>query len=219
MKELETELKLSYRSKEELLSVPDKKWFKKYLLPESPVRKELITSYLDTPDYIIRGSGAVIRVREVVGEKYIHTVKVSSGGSDGLHQRFEWNFKTDEEHFNVPVFLEQAKADEDPFSILQSVLLPAVDSDLICILRTRFTRITYLSGIGHSILEIALDFGEIYAGDKREEICEMEIELLEGDVRDLLALGQIVIAKSSCTPEDTSKYGRGLRLLNPEEAI
>jgi len=219
VKKLETELKLTYPSKEDLLAVVEEPWFKQYLLPEPSTRQELESSYLDTREHLLRKKGAVVRVRQVDGEEFIHTVKVSSGGSEGLHQRFEWNYKTKKEHFDVVCFLEQAKSDDDPYSILASVLSPIEDSSLICVLKTRFSRIAFLSGIGHSILEIALDFGEIIAGDKREEICEMEIELLEGDVRDLLSLGEIIMTESSCKPENESKYGRGLRLLESEEAL
>lgn len=213
---METELKLSYKSRQELFSIPHKKWFRKHLLPDAPVQSDLISSYLDTPNMIFRKNGAVVRVRSVDGNEYIHTVKVSSGGNDGLHQRYEWNYKTSEEKFCVSTFLDQAKADDDPYSVLQGVLEPAAEEDLVTVLQTRFSRTAYLSGFGDSILEVALDFGEICAGDNRETICEMEIELLEGDVRDLLSLGQIVMAKSNGIAENTSKYGRGIKLLDLE---
>lgn len=216
MKKLETELKLSYKSRQELFSIPNKKWFRKYLLPDAPVQSDLISSYLDTPNRTFRKNGAVVRVRSVDGNEYIHTVKVSSGGNDGLHQRYEWNYKTNEENFSVSAFLKQAKADHDPYSVLQKVLEPAGAEELVTVLQTRFNRTAYLSGFGDSILEVALDYGEICAGDQHETICEMEIELLEGDVRDLLSLGQIVMAKSNGVPENTSKYGRGIDLLELE---
>lgn len=213
MKEVETELKLAYRTREELLAIPDEEWFRKYLLPDAPVRQELTSSYLDTPDMKLAVNGAVVRVREVENDDYIHTVKISSGGNDGLHQRFEWNHKTQEDRFSAAVFLEHAKTADDPYSLLDSVLSPIVDEELKCILQTKFTRISYLSGFGDSILEVSLDFGFILAGDNKSEICEMEIELLEGDVRDLLAFGEIVLTGSSGFPEVRSKYGRGMDLL------
>jgi len=210
---LETELKLAYQALQELLSVPEKKWFRKYLLPDPPVEQKLKSSYLDTEDLLFRNNGAVVRVRDVNGDEYIHTVKVSSGGNDGLHQRFEWNYKTSDDRFDVRLFLDQARSDDDPYEVLRSILEQAADMDLSCVLRTRFDRRTHLCGFGDSILEVSLDYGEIIAGDKKENICEMEIELLEGDVRDLLSFGEIVMLKSNCTPESVSKYGRGVRLL------
>lgn len=216
---METELKLAFRTREELMSVPHKKWFKKFLMPDEPARLDLTSSYFDTPDMAFRRVGAVVRVREVAGDDYIHTVKVSTGGNVGLHQRYEWNHKTNEENFSVESFLEQAKADDDPYSILQDVLMPALGSDLTCILQTKFTRISYLSGFGDSILEVSLDIGEVIAGDQRDDICEMEIELVNGDVRDLLALGEIIQAKIPCEPESLSKFGRGIRLLDSDEMI
>jgi triphosphatase len=216
---LETELKLTYRTQEELMSVPHDNWFKKYLLPDAPVHQELLSSYFDTPDMTFRQNGAVVRVREVSGDDYIHTVKVSNGGNEGLHQRFEWNYKTSEERFNAEMFLEQAKADDDPYSILQEVLFPAIGSELKCILQTKFTRVSYLFGFGDSIMEVSLDIGEVIAGEKHENICEMEIELVNGDVRDLLSLGEIVQANTHCEPENISKFGRGVRLLSSEDAL
>lgn len=212
-------MKLAYKSKEELMAVPDKKWFMKHLLPDEPVCRELKSSYFDTPDMAFRQAGAVVRVREVSGEDYIHTVKISTGSNEGLHQRFEWNQKTTEDRFSVQAFLEQAQIDEDPYSILQEVLQPALGADLRCILQTKFERTTYLVGYGDSIFEVALDIGEVVAGERREDICEMEIELLNGDVRDLLTLGEIIQAGSDGEPENLSKFGRGIRLLESDKEI
>ncbi|MDD4094630.1 MAG: CYTH domain-containing protein [Oscillospiraceae bacterium] len=216
---METELKLTFKTREDLMSIPHKKWFKKFLLPDAPTRQELISSYFDTPDMAFRRAGAVVRVREVSGDDFIHTVKVSTGANEGLHQRYEWNHKTSEERFNIETFLEQAKVDDDPYSILQDVLIPALRSELNCILQTKFTRTSYLSGFGDSISEVSFDVGEVIVGDRHEDICEMEIELINGDVRDLLALGEIVRAKSPCEPESLSKFGRGIRLLISDEMI
>lgn len=213
---METELKLAYDSVDELLAVQEKDWFVGVLLPDMPTKQRFVNSYYDTEAFILRSQGAVVRVREIEGEGYVHTVKSSAGNKDGLHQRFEWNYETDDEKFDVTRFLKNAEMCNDPYHIIEDILLPVTDVKLNCMFQTVFDRISYMVGYGNSIIELSLDYGKINVSDRSEEICEMEIELVEGDVRDVISLGQVVLSNSKCRPENRSKYSRCFDLLSGE---
>ena len=211
---METELKLAYDSIDELLAVQKNDWFVGVLLPDMPLHQRLINSYYDTVDYILRKQGAMIRVREIEGAGYVHTVKTSAGNKDGLHQRFEWNYETDDDQFDANRFLVNAELCNDPFHIIEDILLPVSDAKLTCMFQTVFDRISYMVGYGNSIIELSLDYGKINVLDRSEDICEMEIELIEGDVRDVISLGHVVLSNSKCRTENRSKYSRCFDLLN-----
>lgn len=211
---METELKLAYDSVDDLLAVQDKDWFVGVLLPDMPTHQRFINSYYDTDDCFLRSQGATVRVRDIEGNGFVHTVKSSAGNKDGLHQRFEWNYETDEEKFNTISFLKNAELCNDPFHIIEDILLPISDVKLTCMFQTVFDRITYMVGYGNSIIELSLDYGKINVLDRSEEICEMEIELVEGDVRDVISLGHVVLSNSKCRTENRSKYSRCFDLLN-----
>lgn len=215
---METELKLRFEQSTHLMAVLDEPWFKEFLLPDESGVLRFRNRYFDTKDYKFRSKKAVVRVREVEDHPYIHTVKTSAGHADGLHQRFEWNCECDQDEFDPVFFLSQTSLGSDPVSILESVLEPAVHDEFICLFETVFTRTRMLGGYGNSIFEIALDVGEIIAGNKREPICEMEIELIEGDVRDIIAVGEMVQSHCSCVPENMSKFSRAIVMLEAETA-
>ncbi|MEK5777976.1 CYTH domain-containing protein, partial [Acinetobacter nosocomialis] len=53
---------------------------------------------------------------------------------------------------------------------------------------TDFARERWVIQEGKSEIEIALDRGEVKAGEHQEPICELELELLAGETTDLLRL-------------------------------
>lgn len=215
---METELKLRFEQKDLLMAVVDEQWFKELLLPDDSGVLRLRNRYFDTKDFKFRSKKAVVRVRELEDDVFVHTVKTSAGHADGLHQRFEWNCECDRDEFDPAFFLSQASLGSDPATILESVLEPALNDEFVCLFETVFNRTHMIGGYGNSIFEIALDVGDIIVGKKREPICEMEIELLEGDVRDIIAVGEMVLSHCDCILENMSKYSRAIVMLEAESA-
>ncbi len=64
-------------------------------------------------------------------------------------------------------------------------------------------------------MEAALDLGKVVAGDNQEEICELELELRQGDAAALLELAAELAADLPLMPCDISKAERGYRLFDP----
>jgi len=64
------------------------------------------------------------------------------------------------------------------------------------------------------VIEAALDLGFVIAGARQEEICELELELREGEPAALLELAAELAEKLALMPCDISKAERGYRLFD-----
>ncbi|WP_407045192.1 CYTH domain-containing protein [Enterobacter asburiae] len=68
-----------------------------------------------------------------------------------------------------------------------------------------FWREKWLVTEGKSRIEIALDLGDVKAGEFQEPICELELELLEGDANDVLKLARRLVNQSGLRQGSLSK--------------
>jgi inorganic triphosphatase YgiF len=64
------------------------------------------------------------------------------------------------------------------------------------------------------VIEAALDLGHVVVGKQKEEICELELELREGEPAALLELAAELAEKLALMPCDISKAERGYRLYD-----
>lgn len=215
---MESEVKIAFSSKEQLFSIVEEDWFKDYCLDTSPkMSVNLDNTYYDTEDLKLSSRGASIRVRKYEteeGDRYEHTVKFGGGVINGLHQRYEWNVDSEKKDFNLQYFIRKACESDDPIELLTNALDGITEEDIKPLCSTVFERTTYTFGFGDSMMEACFDYGKIYAGDKEEVICELEIELEAGDVVDLKEMAQFVIDNTDGEPFDKSKFRRCLDLLN-----
>ena len=219
---METEYKLSFKSEEELFGILDADWF--YDLCMDHVEKEAVklsNIYYDTPDMKMKARGGSIRVRNISDsdleeETYEHTIKLGGKVENGLHQRYEWNVKTFSKNFSKEEFLDGVSRSEDPSDILNSALEGIEDDDLIPICKTKFNRTVYTFGYGDSIMEASFDVGKLSAADKSEPICELELELISGDVVDLMDLANYIANRTEAEFSNDSKLKRCLKLLDEE---
>ncbi len=211
---METEFKLGFPSKEEMQTLWEQEWFQDLLIPDAVKTEDYVTYYFDTDDMLLRKQRANIRIRSISQGGYIHTVKIGKPGRDGLHQRFEWNLETDRFDFDPEVFLQHAISDGDPEDSLTELLSSVEGKTLREICRTEFTRTYSLAGFGDSLVEVCMDTGYLVAGDAKESLCEMEIELKKGDVRDVIALGEEIELRSSAIRNSRSKFARCMDILS-----
>ena len=113
--------------------------------------------------------------------------------------------------------MNNAISDGDPAETLTDVLDTVRGKDLVMICSTGFSRTVSLAGFGDSLLEVSLDFGNLSAAGSEEPICEMEIELKQGDVRDVLAFGEEILSQTKAVRNNCTKYARCLALLRENE--
>ena len=149
----------------------------------------LLSVYYDTPDEALTAAGASLRLRTEASGRTVQTLKSGQGLARGEveaevspgHLDLSWPEFAGPE-FAGPEFagLGLAANSPDPLAPRFSV------------------HVRRRSGVveaGTSRIEAAFDEGEIRAGDRRAAVCEVELELLEGDRADLLTLMRRLVAE------------------------
>ncbi|MBQ0012369.1 MAG: CYTH domain-containing protein [Clostridiales bacterium] len=217
---MENEIKIAFPSKESLFQTVEQPWFREAVTFIDEKNECYDNRYLDTTGRDLRQTRTSIRVRQVLGHEYIHTVK--TGGvqiHDGLSSKYEWNWVTEEHDFDIQRFISAVEADcpKDPIAVLKEVLLPIEGQPLIDLCRTSFSRRTIRAKYQQSEVEICLDVGECYGLDRHTPIIEMEIELVEGSVAEITSLGEQIVSRTGASYEEISKLGRCLLLLEEVE--
>ena len=216
---METEIKLGFADKESLYGVIGSDWFTEYCTDgTSGVSYILENSYRDTKDMKVSSRGGMVRVRHYAGgddDFYEFTVKYGGGVEGGLHKRYEWNVKSETGVFAIGEFKKNA-ADEDPVELLDELLEGISDTDLLELCRNSFRRTFLELRYGVSTMEACIDYGTIEdsEGQVREYICELELELVSGDVSDVQAMSEVIMANASCKPFDDTKYHRTIRYIS-----
>lgn len=77
---------------------------------------------------------------------------------------------------------------------------------------TDFYREKWCLDVDGSRIEIALDLGDVKAGEFAEPICELELELLRGDTRAVLKLAKQLLSQTGLRQGSLSKAARGYHL-------
>ncbi len=165
--------------------------------PQSGDVTQLHAVYFDTPTHALRDAGFSLRVRRD-GEIFKQTLK--HRGDGGLFARDEWE-------------VEVAGAELD-LEILARTPASAVvgDMDLEPLFTVSVERRLHRWACNGSVVQVTLDTGSITAGEKREPVAELELELMEGDPAALFDLARILLAKAALTLAFASKAERGYRL-------
>ena len=157
--------------------------------------RRLVSVYYDTPGDDLAARGAALRLRTDDSGRTIQTLKSGTGLA-----RREAEVET------APGRLD---LDGDDLRVL---LANAAPGDLIPRFTVQVRRRTCEVLRGGSRIELALDQGEILADGARETVCEAELELVSGDVRELFALAADLVADLPLTLSLRSKSDRGYRL-------
>lgn len=178
----------------------------KYSKTLKPEIKEFEAIYLDSKGGHLNKAGLALRMRKE-GSLWVATVKTKGTSKNGLHKREEWDKEIEKPIPSIDYFRKEAIYDD---------LKNAIGNEsLIELFTTKFERsILSLSISNKSMIELAVDIGEIIVKDKREQIAEVELELKKGDEGELNLIGNYLIGKYGLIPEVKSKFHRGLVLMN-----
>ena len=163
--------------------------------------------YFDTEDMLLSNNNMTVRVR-VEGDRKFATLKWGGCAANGFHERNEINVPVSDESFINPS-VDMFKGSEDG-EILRNL---AKDKPLFNLLETRFLRRRIRLRYAQSIVELAIDSGSIITDAGEEPILELELELYAGTIDDLKQLGAEFAKEYNLTPENRSKFSRGLKLL------
>ncbi|KIM00389.1 Adenylate cyclase [Paramagnetospirillum magnetotacticum MS-1] len=167
-----------------------------------PTSKRLSSIYYDTSDHILASQGIAVRVRRT-GSGFVQTVKTAGTSVSGLFDRDEWE---------VPL----ASPDLDAEQLRLTGLAAFADGELADLLTPVFSTevdrvLIRLGGEGWEA-EVALDRGALVVGDRREEISEVELELVSGTPAHLFRLATHIQAETAARPLCLSKSERGYSL-------
>lgn len=165
-------------------------------------RQTLINTYFDTPELLLKSHRIALRTRKQ-GRTWLQTVKCGGEFAGGLSHRPEWEHPYRGAFDFTPVDAPPVRA-----------LLEAQQPQLQAVLTTTFRRETrrHRPRDGVEIL-LMLDVGTIQAAGRSMPLCELELELVAGQARDLFDLALGLAADLPLLPEDISKAQRGYLLL------
>ena len=174
--------------------------------------------YHDTPEQALRQQRHALRMRCVSGRPWkttataatlrgawIQTFKSAGVSQGGLSRRGEWESRERAGRLNPLALRTTPWASLDPDGQLFATLQPCFE--------TRCRRTVWTLHRYHgATIEVALDIGEISAGDRTEPMLELELELKAGAPEALFVLAREIASTLAVLPCDVSKAERGYRL-------
>ncbi|BDY06479.1 CYTH domain-containing protein [Ferrimonas sp. YFM] len=172
----------------------------------------LVNRYFDTPELALRHLDIGLRIRQK-GEHREQTVKTAGSSDTGVHRRPEYNVDIDADWPELALF---------PVEVWQGEEVSALQQALTEQFATNFRRHALeLELAGGTLLEVALDSGEVLAAGKSEVIDELELELISGDLGEALQLAQKLAERFNLRLGQASKAARGYRLagLSPQSPV
>jgi triphosphatase len=165
--------------------------------------RQLHNIYYETADNTLRSHDMGLRIRGVDG-RYEMTMKIAGRAVGGLHQRPEYNVELSKPELDLALLPAEIWPEGVDVTALQDALKPLFSTD--------FAREKWVVTHRGSKVEIALDLGEVKAAELSEPLCELELELLEGETSAVLELAQQLVAQPGLRQGSLSKAARGYHL-------
>ena len=195
----EVELKLA-TSKAGLRKALVLPWLKK-MAGDGVKRQHLVSVYFDTSDHVLRNHGASLRVRRQ-GEQRLQTIKMNSAPALA---RGEWEAQIDGNEPKLELVRQTA---------LAPILTDKVAQRLRPVFETRVERTLMPLQIDRSEVELAIDEGCIATADESVDLAEIEIELKQGERRDIARLARRLVHEIPATLGVRAKAEWGYALLD-----
>lgn len=165
----------------------------------------LQNDYYDTPEQFFEKNKIGMRVRGCNGT-YEQTVKTNGHVRAGLHERAE---------YNLPLNSAEPDITEFESDIWPEGFSPSEASQsLVKQFSTHFTRTAYDVRYDDALIELVFDNGEVTTEKSQSPICEIELELKDGDVARLFDLAKELMATTPMRLSDVSKAAQGYQLLH-----
>ena len=164
---------------------------------------DMATIYYDTPDHALSQRKWTLRLRQ---ENFdlIATVKTPATAENGK-ARGEWSCKAQSIEAAIVPLVEQGAPKE-------LLALTAKGVQPLCMARfsRRACNILFADG---TLCELAGDVGAVCAGQKESPICEIEVELHEGDGETAKAFAEELCERFGLAEEPLSKFQRAAALV------
>lgn len=178
------------------------------LARHQPTHLHLYNVYYDTPEQVLRHQRVALRLRRVAGDQkpqWLQTLKTGGGFDSALSQRGEWESTIRHATLSWQALQNTPWPSIDPAGTVFRALAP--------LFVTTFERTLWLlHRRDGSVVEVALDIGEIVVGGKSEPICELELEIKMGQPSALFDIGLEIARTITVLPLNVSKAERGYTL-------
>ncbi|HLD65577.1 MAG TPA: inorganic triphosphatase [Pseudomonas sp.] len=171
-------------------------------------RRELFNQYFDTPERDLAKARIALRIRRD-GDELIQTLKTRGQSVAGLSERNEYDWSLAKAKLDLKKLDDQCWPAELA-ALDKKQIKPLFTTDFV---RER-AEIAWGRGKAKVVIEAALDLGKVLADGKEEVICELELELRQGEPEALLELAAELAADLALMPCDISKAERGYRLFD-----
>ena len=169
----------------------------------APKRLDLLSTYYDTPDGVLRKAGLTLRVRRM-GAMRIQTVKAMES---------RWGISSDRPEWEWPI--QHDSPNLDPLSATSALkrIVPKIRGGLLPLFESKIRRTVYLLHLTDgTIVEASIDEGAIRVGARRQAVSELELELKAGPIGPLYGLASQLQKAARLWISPESKFARGLRL-------
>ncbi|CCQ74976.1 CYTH and CHAD domain-containing protein [Magnetospira sp. QH-2] len=203
----EVELKLAL-APEDAPRVARSAIIRKHVQGKARVR-QLRAIYYDTPDHTLRAQDAALRVRKE-GRQWVQCVKTAGKGGGGLSSRREVENIVPRAAFDLSLLAESDLSTILPAE-LAATLGPVFETDI------RRTSRTLLLEDGTKV-DIDMDNGDLIAGETREAVSEVELEIHEGDPVHVFRIARGLLETIPVRLSTLSKAARGYTLADGGKA-
>ncbi len=167
---------------------------------------QLTNCYFDTPDLNLRHHDMGLRIREK-NNVLEQTIKTAGKIVGGLHQRPEFNVPLTDKKPDLTLFPDEVWEPTQKINIIQE--------QLVSLFSTNFERRTWLINTkSGGVVEVVFDQGDVSSQGMHDPICEIELELVRGDVAELFLLAKLFFTQLNLRPSSKSKAARGYDLWN-----
>ena len=195
--EIELKLRIPLQSTGELMDCLN-------TVADAAGQQTLSNRYFDTPKFDLLRAKAALRIRTTANGAE-QTLKTRGRSLAGLQVRNEWNWPLASAELNTAFLQTDEVAACWPEGADPAQLMPVFSTD--------FQRQKWLWSEAGSRIEIVLDQGAVSAGGNTRPLCEVELELLDGEPE---LLWQTVLQLQETVPlwlSDVSKAERGYQLV------
>lgn len=163
----------------------------------------LLNAYFDTPDHWFRRHDMGLRTRQKHG-RFEQTIKLAGQQHGALQIRPEYNLPC---AAIVPVLADF------PAEIWPAATdLTTIQQQLTELFSTDFVRQSWRLVLPNATIEVVYDKGEVRAGERRQVISEIEIELLTGEPAAVFDLAEFLLNALPMRTGWLSKAARGYQL-------
>ena len=169
-----------------------------------PKTRTLRSIYLDTADHALKKAGIALRLRRD-GRRWIQTVKTKPELHGGLSQVGEVENPAPGGRLCLEAIPDAAVREEVIRRVNGAPLQPVCET----VIRRSASELSLEDG---TRAELAIDVGEIHAGERSAELREVEIELIEGSPGGLFDIAHLLFPAGGLRFSRLSKAARGYLL-------